>query len=354
MQKKGNAPLKISIVENGMTKLNEKGGVMIFFTGGTISMTPRADGRGVVPSNNFDRLFVELKHTIKKVTLKPILWSNLPSPHMTPGHMFRLAKDLDNALAAASVRGVVVIHGTDVIVESAYMADLTMRSSKPVVFTGSMRFYSETGFDGIRNLLNGIKACILPLPPETGVVLLMTDRIFSAREVIKIHSMNIDAFEAPESGPVAYVAGDDVRLTRFLSATPAVKRPLIPTRRIEPNVAMISCYTGMDGTLVEHVLEHGIAGLVIEGFGAGNVPPGIVGSLEKAVRQNVPVVLTTHCPQGGVWPMYAYPGGGADLAKRGVILGGRLSGSKARIKLMVALGATRDMKKIKQIIERTA
>jgi L-asparaginase len=336
-----------------MSKRYEKGTIMIFFTGGTISMTPRADGRGVVPGNHFDRLFGELKRTVKKVTLKPVLWSNLPSPHMTPEHMFRLAKDLDDALAAAPVRGAVVLHGTDVLVESAYMADLTMRSSKPVVFTGSMRFYSETGFDGVRNLLNGIKACILPLPPETGVVLLMTDRIFSAREVIKIHSMNIDAFEAPESGPVAYVAGDDVRLTRTLSATPVVKRPLIPTHRIEPNVAIISCYTGMDGTLVDHLLQQGIAGLVIEGFGAGNVPPGVVGSLEKAVRQNIPVVLTTHCPEGGVWPMYAYPGGGADLAKRGVILGGRLSGSKARIKLMVAMGATRDVKKIRQIFART-
>ena len=111
---------------------------------------------------------------------------------------------------------------------------------------------------------------------------------------------------------------------------------------------------GMDGTLVDHLLERGIGGLVIEGFGAGNVPPGIVPSLEKAIQQNIPVVLTTHGPEGGVWPMYAYPGGGADLVKRGVILGGRLSGSKARIKLMAALGAARDMKKVRQIFERTA
>jgi L-asparaginase len=337
-----------------MARRDRKGTIIIFSTGGTITMRPKGEARGVVPSNDFDRLFAELKHGIKGVSLKPVLWSNLPSPHMTPEHMFRLAKDVDKALANASVRGAVILHGTDVLVESAYMADLTIRSSKPAVFTGSMRYYSETGFDGVRNLLNGIKACLLPLPPETGVVLLMTDRIFSAREVIKVHSLNIDAFEAPEAGPVAYVAGDDVRLTRTLSATPASKRPLIPTRRIEPNVAMISSYTGMDGTLVDHLLDQGVGGIVIEGFGAGNVPPGIVPSLEKAIRQNIPVVLTTHCPEGGVWPMYAYPGGGADLAKRGVILGGRLSGSKARVKLMVALGATRDMEKIRQIFERPA
>jgi L-asparaginase len=231
------------------------------------------------------------------------------------------------------------------------MADLVLSSTKPVVFTGSMRYYSETGFDGIRNLLNGVKACILPLPPETGVVLLMTDRIFSAREAIKINSLNIDAFEAPESGPVAYVAGDEVRLTRGPSRRAATRRPLIRTRRIEPGVGMIACYTGMDSGLVDHLIEQAATGLVIEGFGAGNVPPGLVPALQRAIRRDVPVVLTTLCPEGGVWPMYAYPGGGADLEKKGVILGGRLSGPKARIKLMAALGATRDMSKIRRFFK---
>ena len=337
-----------------MPRHNGRRTVVIFFTGGTITMRPRPDERGVVPSNEFDRLFAELRPYVSDVDFKPVLWSNLPSPHMTPETMFRLARDIDRALASPSVLGAVVIHGTDVLVESAYMADLTLRSTKPVVFTGSMRYYSETGFDGIRNLLNGLRACLLPLPPETGVVLLMTDRIFSAREVIKINSLNIDAFEAPESGPVAYVAGDDVRLTRGLSRSAAVRRPLIRARRIEPRVAMISCYAGMDGTLVRHVIQRGDVGLVIEGFGAGNVPPGIVPALEKAIGRGIPVVLTTRCPEGGVWPMYAYSGGGADLAQRGVILGGRLSGPKARILLMVALGATRSLKRIRQIFERNS
>jgi L-asparaginase len=317
-------------------------------------MRPTADERGVVPSNEFDRLFAELRPYVAEVDFKPVLWSNLPSPHMTPEAMFRLARDIDRALASPAVMGAVVIHGTDVLVESAYMAHLTLRSTKPVVFTGSMRYYSETGFDGIRNLLNGIRACLLPLPAETGVVLLMTDRIFSAREVIKINSLNIDAFEAPESGPVAYVAGDDVRLTRRPARGPTEKRPLIRTRRIEPEVAMISCYTGMDGSLVDRLLEAGVKGLVIEGFGAGNVPPGVVPALEKAIGCGIPVALTTRCPEGGVWPMYAYAGGGADLARKGVILSGRLSGPKARLLLMVALGATRSLNRIRQIFDRNS
>jgi L-asparaginase len=334
-----------------MPRREDRGAVAIFFTGGTITMRPQAHERGVVPSDEFDRLFAELRPHIPGVDFRPVLWSNLPSPHMTPGHMFGLARDIDRALSAPAVRGAVVIHGTDVLVESAYMAELTLRTPKPVVFTGSMRYYSETGFDGIRNLLNGVKACLLPLPAETGVVLLMTDRMFAAREVIKVNSLNIDAFEAPESGPVAYVAGEDVRLTRGAPHVSAVRRPLIRTRRIEPNVGLVACYTGMDGSLVEHLLRRKAAGLVLEAFGAGNVPPGLVPAVEKAIARGVPVVLTTRCPEGGVWPMYAYAGGGAELARKGVILGGRLSGPKARILLMAALGATRSVSKIRRIFE---
>jgi L-asparaginase len=336
-----------------MSRRERRRRVVIFFTGGTITMRPQARARGVVPSDEFERLFAELRPHVKGVDFEPVLWSNFPSPHMTPGHMFRLAADIDRALADPAAAGAVVIHGTDVLVESAFMADLVLRTKKPVVFTGSMRYYREAGFDGIRNLLNAVRACLLPLPPQTGAVLLMTDRIYAAAEVIKVNSLNIDAFAAPESGPVAYVAGEEVRLARAPARrTGAAGRPRVPARRIEANVALLACFTGMDGALVEHLLRSGTAGLVIEGFGAGNVPPGLVPALEAAVAAGVPVVLTTRCVEGGVWPMYAYAGGGADLAAKGVILGGRLSGPKARILLMAALGTTRDPKRIRAIIER--
>ncbi len=327
--------------------MTSAGDIAIFFTGGTILMRPRPEGRGVVPSDDFDQLLDEMDLRVRGVGFRPIYWGNRPSPHMTPELMFRLAKDVDETLADPSVLGAVILHGTDVLIESAFMADLVVESSKPVVFTGSMRYYSELGYDGIRNLLGGIKACLLPIPPEVGVVLLMTDRIFTAREVAKINSLNIDAFEAPEAGPVGYVTGDTVMLTR----RPSAHRVPVRARSIESNVALISCYTGMDGDLVDSVKERGTAGLVIEGFGAGNVPPEMVPSIEALIRDNIPVVLTTRCIEGGVWPMYGYPGGGADLDGKGVILAGRLSGPKARLLLMAALGKTRDMEEIKRIFQ---
>ena len=334
-----------------MPKKKKTGKVVVFFTGGTITMKPRARSRGVVPATVFDKFLKGLKPHLRDVQLDPRRWSELPSPHMTPDHMFRLAKDVDEALAEPNTAGAIVVHGTDVLVESAYMADMLLTSSKPAVFTGAMRYYSETGYDGIRNLLNGLKACMLPLPPQAGVVLLMNDRLFSAREVVKINSINVDAFEAPESGPLAYIAGEDIQLSRRLSMAKDTRRPLIKTETIRTDVPLISCYTGMGTEAIDHYLDAGVSGMVIEGFGAGNVPPGIAPSLKAASEQKLPVVLTTRCPEGGVSPIYAYPGGGADLADKGIILGGRLCGPKARIKLMLALGSGMNYKAIRELFK---
>jgi L-asparaginase len=336
-----------------MPKKKKTGKVVVFFTGGTITMKPTARSRGVVPAAVFDKFLKGLKPHLRDVHLDPRRWSELPSPHMTPNHMFRLAKDVDRALTEPDTAGAIVVHGTDVLVESAYMADMLLTSSKPAVFTGAMRYYSETGYDGIRNLLNGLKACLLPMPPETGVVLLMNDRLFSARDVIKINSINVDAFEAPESGPVAYIAGEDIQLSRRLYMASPPDRPTIETGAIKTDVPLVSCFTGMGVESIDAHLDMGVSGMVVEGFGAGNVPPGIVPSLVKAVEAKIPVVITTRCPEGGVSPIYAYPGGGADLANKGIIMGGRLDGPKARIQLMLALGAGMRLPAIRALFKNT-
>ena len=312
-------------------------------------MRPGAEDRGLVPAEDLNKLINDLDFHLAGINLKAVYFGNRPSPHMTPELMFDLGQQIDQALAEPGVLGAVVLHGTDVLIESAFMADVMISSAKPVVFTGSMRYYGELGYDGLRNLLGGLKACLLPLPPEIGVVLLMADRFFTAREVAKVNSLNIDAFSAPEAGPVGYVAGDTLLLTRMGLLTPTGRRTIIRPEKLETDVPLVTCYTGMKGEVFERLHRDGPAGLVLEGFGAGNVPPGIVPALENMVRDGIPVVLTTRCQEGGTWPLYAYPGGGADLKKRGLIQGGRLSGPKARILLMLALGQTRDLAEIENI-----
>jgi L-asparaginase len=323
--------------------------IVVFFTGGTIGMSPTEGVHGVAPGGNFEKLLNQLAPQSEGIQLRPVLWSDKPSPHMTPADMFRLAREIEFALNEEDVLGAVVLHGTDVLAESAYMCDIVIDSDKPVVLTGSMRYYSESGYDGIRNLINAVRACLLPIPAGTGACVLMTDRIFTAREAVKVNSLNVDAFETSEDGNVGYVAGHSDIIARC--PLHHVPRRKIRPKDIEQNVVLLTAYTGMDRSLIDHAIATGAKGIVIEGFGAGNVPPKLVPALVDCMNNSLPVVIATRCIEGGVWPIYGYEGGGADLQDRGAILCGRLGGPKARIRLMCALGLTSDLDEIKDMFE---
>lgn len=319
-----------------MSPSSPKGEVVLFFTGGTIGMSPTETG-GVAPDGNFTKLLAELAPQPDGVTLRPVLWADVPSPHMTPEAMFRLSRDVDAALAEDGVLGAVVLHGTDTLLESSFMLDITLRTPKPVVFTGAMRYYSETGYDGLRNLVNSVRAVLSPVPPEVGVTVLMTDRLFAARDAVKVNSLNIDAFESGEAGILGHVAGDRVLLSPHIRAVSG--RRMVEAEGIDTRVPLVTCYTGMGGDVFDWHRERGARGIVIEAFGAGNVPPGIIPAVERCLHDGLPVVVASRCIEGGVWPVYGYEGGAAHLERLGAVLCGRMGGPRARLLLMAALGA---------------
>jgi L-asparaginase len=61
-------------------------------------------------------------------------------------------------------------------------------------------------------------------------------------------------------------------------------------------------------------------------------------AIRDLVSSGVLVTVSSRCVAGRVRPRYGYAGGGHDLAAAGAILAGDLSGAKARLLLMVALG----------------
>ena len=119
----------------------------------------------------------------------------------------------------------------------------------------------------------------------------------------------------------------------------AVRRRFVEAGSIDAHVDLHVMATGSDDVLIRASLARDVHGLVIEGTGAGNVPPLAVPAIRDAIKAKVPVVITSRCGTGSVAPLYGYDGGGAQLLKMGCILGGDLVGQKARILLIVALAA---------------
>lgn len=80
---------------------------------------------------------------------------------------------------------------------------------------------------------------------------------------------------------------------------------------------------------------------MIEALGSGRVPPWWLPLLQQARAQRVPVVITSRTRAGNLGDEYGYVGANHDLRRLGCLFAHGLTGPKARIKLMLALGAVK-------------
>jgi len=158
----------------------------------------------------------------------------------------------------------------------------------------------------------------------------------------------VGAFEARDLGALGMVERDQVTILRRPTQ---VSGQYVNASVLEERVEIVKLSAGSNGRVLDFLLENGYRGVILEGLGLGNVPVTAVKSIQRAVQSGVPVVLTSRCPRGRVLDTYAYEGGGHNLRQMGVILGGLLPSHKARLKLMLLLGAGQDLGAIRKAFE---
>lgn len=316
--------------------------IAAFFTGGTISMRVDPETGGAVPALAGEEILALVPglSTLADVQLfNPGLW---PGPHVTPARMMALAREVAAVLADPTVAGAVITHGTDTLEETAYLLDLVLDLAKPIVLVGAMRNSSELSWDGPANLRAAFRVALSPQAAGLGVLVVMNDQILAASEVVKTHTESTDTFQSRDFGPLGLVDKDRVLVVR----RPA-RREHLPASDLEERVDLIRMYAGADGRFIDHAVETGARGLVIEGLGRGNVPVAALPAIARAVERGLPVVIATRCARGRVLDTYGYEGGGRQLTRLGAILAGLLPGHQARLKLMLALGAGWDLPRIR-------
>jgi L-asparaginase len=314
----------------------------ILFTGGTISMTLDASG-AVVPALGWREIVARVPELGGIADVECEDFSRLPGPHVSPEQMWRLARRAAAWLERPDVDGLVITHGTDTLEETAYFLHLVLTSDKPIVLLGAMHPSSDPDWDGPANLQAALRVAASPGARERGALVVVGGIALSAAEARKLHSSKPAAFGSPGSGPVGVVEKDHVRFLRTGTTRPSWDCPGteagLRVRRVEPRVDLVSAAAGADDRFVRCALASGARGLAVEAFGNGNVPPGLREGIRAALDAGIPVLVATRAVAGGVSPRYGYEGGGRDLQALGAMMAGTLSGLKARILLMVALGA---------------
>jgi L-asparaginase len=141
---------------------------------------------------------------------------------------------------------------------------------------------------------------------------------------------------------------------RVVYHRPPFRTQTVPAKRLVSAVDLHLMAAGVEDALLRASLARGARGLVLVATGCGNVPPTVLPGLRAALAARIPVVLTSRCPEGRVAAAYGYEGGGQKLRELGVVFASELTGPKARIKLMVALGSTSDPAQIRTLFEGPA
>ncbi len=316
--------------------------ILVLHTGGTISM--QQDTSGKVTPNAINPM-TQVGLDVANIQLSVIDFFNLPSPHITPGHMLELYHKIKEE--GPNFDGIVITHGTDTLEETAYFLDTMDVPDIPIVITGAMRSANEIGSDGIYNYLSALRVASHDKAKGKGVLVVMNDEIHAAKYVTKTHTTNISTFQTPTHGPLGVIMKDD--LLFFQISEPRVRFDL---QSITGTVPIIKAYAGIgDGSILSVLTPDNIDGLVIEALGAGNVPPRSMPEIKKLIDSGVPIALVSRCFNGIAEPVYGYEGGGADLQETGVMFVKELNAQKARLKLLIALNAGLKGQELKNYIE---
>jgi len=323
---------------------SQKPTVAVIVTGGTILSTYNPETKKITLDKTGEDLLSELPALKDRYSIELVNYSSMPSPHFTPQVALELADKIEEMINRPDISGVVVLQGTDTLEEMSYLMYLLVKATKPVVFTGSMKSMHELYADSLGNLYGAIFVAASEKSQNRGVMVYFNQNIISPRYVVKTNANNVASFQAPETGPMGAVANERIYFYHPQANQPNYTRP----KSITANVQLIKSAFGMDDLFLRTCIEQNVDGIVIEGFGAGNVSPKFIPLLEEAIARKIPVVVVSRCIGGFAASYYDYLGGGAQLKKLGVICGQNLGGLRARLKLMVLLSINNNLDFIKR------
>ncbi|WP_105506488.1 type II asparaginase [Paraburkholderia sp. BL21I4N1] len=320
--------------------------VAVLATGGTIAGTGTSETQstgykpGVLTA---DALLKSVPSLGKVAQVSGEQVSNVGSENITNEILLKLAKRINQLLAQPDIAGVVVTHGTDTLEETAYFLNLVVKSDKPVVLTGSMRPSTAISADGPSNILQAVTVAASPTARGRGVMIVLNDRIGSARYTTKTNATTLDTFRSPDDGYLGTLIDNVPHFETAVAKLQTTQTPFDVSKLDSlPEVDIIYGHQNDGGYLYDAAVAHGARGIVVAGVGAGSESLLTLPSIRKAVDKGVIVVRSSRIGNGYIPEDPAYIG----------LLGDNLNPQKARILLMLALTVTNNPERVQDMLHQ--
>ncbi len=264
---------------------------------------------------------------------------NIDSTNIQPEHWDRLTAEIEDNYD--DYDGFVITHGTDTMAYTASALSFTMQNlGKPVVLTGSQIPGSKIETDARRNFVNAVRVALSDM---SGVYIVFDRKIISGTRATKVSESRLDAFESVSVPPAGEIRVD----VRINPKTPKrhLRQPSFKSGFSE-DIAVVLLFPGMPEKHLIDIIEGGPKGLILLGYGTGNIAYRYLSALECA--GNIPVVISSQCRDGST-SMHLYSVG-REALKRGAIQAFDMSIEATVTKLMWILKRTQDPKRIRRLL----
>lgn len=271
--------------------------VIILSTGGTIVSKTQNALSSVYESGDVD--ISDLISEDANVTVQCEVISYVSSQDMNAVIWSQLHERIKQIMSRNEADGIVISHGTDTLEESAFVLELTLNLTCPIVFVGAMRTANTLGSDGERALANAIQ--VAAHPDSKGVIAISGDRILLGRTIYKCRTDGIDGFSSYPLSQLGVVTPKQVDY--FIQPEYVIFQGsfLLPDCDRWPVVPIIYISANMDKSILALLEYKGLQGVIIAGVGHGNAPKWLIEKLQHLSSNGKYVVRSTRLDTGHVY-----------------------------------------------------
>lgn len=329
--------------------MNDRKHILIINTGGTIGMTKSEEGYKP-DAENFSRL---LHRMDALMALEMPLWDITRTEEILDSSNMTVEDWNDIGRCIADVYddydGFVILHGTDTMAYTASALSFMLEGlSKPVIITGSQIPLCEIRSDGRDNIIASL--LIASSGRVNEVCIYFGNRLLRGNRAIKYSADGLIAFVSPNF-PTLAEAGITISYNDvYLRNRHEGEFRYVPFKNIP--IGVIKVFPGIQFELFEAIMTEQLKGVVLETFGAGNIPQQGGGKLlpiiEKAYRNGTVLTVCSQCPQGTV-SLGTYETSSA-LKKVGAVSGKDMTTEAAVAKLYYLFSKGYDKEKIKTLM----
>jgi L-asparaginase type I len=329
---------------------SETARICLITTGGTISSIYDEQTQALHPGLSVDALLDRLPKGVGNIEVIKRELYQLDSANAQPHHWQTLAgaiKQVSEEIRDLS--GIVISHGTDTMTYSAAAISFMIQDfGRPIVFTGAQIPASIPWSDGPRNLLDAMRVAAFADLGES--VIVFNGEIHRATRTKKVRVNSYDAFDSVDPSPVGILARDIVLYEGRKKRDPS----LIPRfdARLDDRVFLLKVFPGLPPQALAKIVELGYHGIVIEGFGSGNIPTdenALTGGILQAIDQGCFVVISSQCAFGQA-DLSIYEVGRAAL-NVGAMSAYDMTSEAALVKLAWVLAHTHDPDRVREMME---